>query len=77
MLSCKFLPFAAIVGQEQAKKALLIALVNSKAGGLLIGGKKGTAKTTLVRSSKELIAPQSMVEVPLNVTEDMLSLIHI
>ena len=72
MLSCKFLPFAAIVGQEQAKKALLIALVNSKAGGLLIGGKKGTAKTTLVRSSKELIAPQSMVEVPLNVTEDML-----
>lgn len=72
MLSCKFLPFAAIVGQEQAKKALLIALINSKAGGLLIGGKKGTAKTTLVRSSKELIAPQSMVEVPLNVTEDML-----
>ena len=72
MLSCKFLPFAAIVGQEQAKKALLIALINSKAGGLLIGGKKGTAKTTLVRSSKELIAPQSIVEVPLNVTEDML-----
>lgn len=72
MLSYKFLPFAAIVGQEQAKKALLIALVNSKAGGLLIGGKKGTAKTTLVRSSKELIVPQSMVEVPLNVTEDML-----
>ena len=31
-------PFTAVVGQEQAKKALLIALVNQKAGGLLIGG---------------------------------------
>ena len=72
MISCNYLPFTAIVGQEQAKKALLIALVNSRAGGLLLGGKKGTAKSTLVRSAKELIVPQKMVEVPLNVTEDML-----
>ena len=65
-------PFAAVVGQEQAKKALLIALVNPKAGGLLIGGRKGTAKSVLVRSTKELIEPKQFIDLPLNVTEDML-----
>ena len=65
-------PFAAVVGQEQAKKALLIALVNLKAGGLLIGGRKGTAKSVLARSTKELIGSQKFIDLPLNVTEDML-----
>ena len=65
-------PFAAVVGQEQAKKALLIALVNPKAGGLLIGGRKGTAKSVLARSTKELIEPKQFIDLPLNVTEDML-----
>lgn len=65
-------PFVAIVGQETLKKALLIALVNPKAGGLLLGGKKGTGKTTLVRSIKELDAERNIVELPLNTTEDML-----
>ena len=63
--------FSAIVGQELAKKALLIALINSKAGGLIISGKKGTAKTTLVRSIAQL-ARQNLLEVPLNATEDMI-----
>lgn len=65
-------PFVAVVGQEQAKKALLIALVNPKAGGLLIGGRKGTAKSVLARSTKELIEPKQFIDLPLNVTEDML-----
>lgn len=65
-------PFAAVVGQEQAKKALLIALVNPKAGGLLIGGRKGTAKSVLARSTKELIGSKRFIDLPLNVTEDML-----
>lgn len=65
-------PFTAVVGQEQAKKALLIALVNPKAGGLLIGGRKGTAKSVLVRSTKELIGSKQFIDLPLNVTEDML-----
>lgn len=65
-------PFTAVVGQEQAKKALLIALVNPKAGGLLIGGRKGTAKSVLVRSTKELIGSKHFIDLPLNVTEDML-----
>lgn len=65
-------PFAAVVGQEEAKKALLIALVNPKAGGLLIGGRKGTAKSVLSRSTRELIGGRKLIDLPLNVTEDML-----
>lgn len=65
-------PFVAVVGQEQAKKALLIALVNQKAGGLLIGGAKGTAKSVLARSALELAGDRKFLTLPLNVTEDML-----
>ena len=65
-------PFTAVVGQEQAKKALLIALVNQKAGGLLIGGAKGTAKSVLARSALELADGRRLLTLPLNVTEDML-----
>lgn len=65
-------PFTAVVGQEEAKKALLIALVNPKAGGLLMGGRKGTAKSVLARSAKELIGSKQFIDLPLNVTEDML-----
>lgn len=72
MLNNAIYPFAAVAGQDQAKQALLIALVNPKAGGLLIGGCKGTAKSVLARSCRELIAPQLLLDLPLNVTEDML-----
>lgn len=65
-------PFVAVVGQEKAKRALLAALVNPAAGGVLVSGRKGTAKTTLVRAAAELAAPQRLVDVPLNVTEDRL-----
>lgn len=65
-------PFAAIVGQEQVKKGLMIALVNPKAGGILIGGPKGTAKSTLVRSIREVSGDKRCVDLPLNATEDML-----
>ena len=65
-------PFAAIVGQEQAKRAVLAALVNPRAGGLLIGGSKGSAKTLLVRSSSVLLGKQQLINLPLNITEDML-----
>lgn len=72
MLLHAIYPFTAVVGLEQVKRAILIALVNPHAGGLLIGGRKGTAKTTLVRATQELLAPRKIIELPLNVTEDML-----
>ncbi|WP_196591088.1 VWA domain-containing protein [Pectinatus frisingensis] len=72
MLMQNMYPFTAIVGQKQMKKAMLVALTNPKTGGLLIGGQKGTAKTTLVRSCRKLIYPQQIIDLPLNATEDIL-----
>lgn len=64
-------PFAAVVGQDGIKKALLIAAVNPKAGGVLITGEKGSAKSTLVRGLSQVIPQMQVVDLPLNATEDM------
>ncbi|EIW19092.1 protoporphyrin IX magnesium-chelatase [Pelosinus fermentans] len=64
-------PFAAVVGQDQIKKALLIAVVNPKVGGVLIAGEKGSAKSTLVRGLSQVIPNRKLIELPLNATEDM------
>ena len=64
-------PFTAVVGQEQAKKALLLALVNPRTGGLLISGKRGTAKSVLVRATAPFTPTGSLVELPLGATDDM------
>lgn len=64
-------PFAAVCGMEKAKEAILLTLVNPFAGGLLLSGEKGSGKSTLVRSARELVdAP--WVEIPISVTEDRL-----
>ena len=64
-------PFAAVVGQERVKKALLLNLIDPRIGGVLLCGEKGTAKSTVVRGLAALTR-QRVVELPLNVTEDML-----
>ena len=43
-------PFAAIVGQERVKRALLYNLIDPRIGGILLCGEKGTAKSTIVRA---------------------------
>ena len=43
------LPFTAVVGQQDARLALLLGAVDPGIGGVLLTGEKGTAKTTLVR----------------------------
>lgn len=65
-------PLAAVVGQEKIKKALLIALVNHNTGGLVITGVKGTGKTIMARACKALAGSRIFINLPLNVTEDML-----
>lgn len=51
----KIYPFAAIVGQEEMKKGLLLNAINPKLSGILIRGEKGTAKSTAVRALAALL----------------------
>ncbi len=48
-------PFAAVVGQESVKLALMTAAVDPSIGGVLISGPKGTGKSTIVRGFAELL----------------------
>jgi len=64
-------PFAAVLGQEKIKNALIWNLINPRIGGVLISGEKGTAKSTLIRGAAEL-GDMKIIELPLNVTEDRL-----
>jgi len=48
-------PFLALVGQQEMKLALLIALVNPGVGGVLLIGPRGTGKTTAVRGLVDLL----------------------
>ncbi len=79
-------PFCAVAGQDEAKLALLIAIIEPKTGGVLLRGERGSSKSTLVRGMAELVgalgergrsmnglAGGRFVELPLGVTEDRLA----
>jgi len=55
-------PFAAIVGQQEMKLGLLLAVINPAVGGALLIGPRGTAKTTAVRGLVDLLpkVPRSL-----------------
>lgn len=55
-------PFAALVGQEEMRTALLIAAVDPGIGGVLIMGERGTGKSTAIRALAELVPPIEVVE---------------
>ncbi|MDY0224498.1 MAG: hypothetical protein RBR05_03750, partial [Candidatus Methanomethylophilaceae archaeon] len=65
-------PFSAIYGMEDAKKALLCLIVNPRIKGMLIKGASGVAKTTLARSISGELSGRTIVNVPLNVTDEQL-----
>jgi magnesium chelatase subunit I len=50
-------PFLALVGQEEMKMALILAMLNPMVGGVLLIGPRGTGKTTAVRGLVELMPP--------------------
>ncbi len=67
------LPFSAVVGQDQAKLALMLAAVEPRLGGVLLRGDKGSAKTTLARGLASLLADGApFAELPLGATEERL-----
>ena len=48
-------PFPMIVGLAHIKQAMLLAAVNPQIGGVVISGRRGTGKSVLARSIKQLL----------------------
>ncbi len=48
-------PFSALVGQEEMKRAPLVAAVDARIGGVLVFGDRGTGKSTAVRGLAGLL----------------------
>src|SRR5437763_7855809 len=66
-------PFSAVVGQDDAKLALLLNAVDPAIGGVLLRGQKGSAKSTLARGIAVLLPGNApFVELPVGATEDRL-----
>jgi magnesium chelatase subunit I len=65
-------PFLAIVGQEEMKLALLLAIINPNVGGVLLISSRGTGETTAVRSLADLLLVQRRSLCPQGCMEEML-----
>ncbi len=54
-------PFAAIVGQDEMKLALLLAATDRSIGGVMVFGDRGTGKSTAVRALASLLPPMRVI----------------
>ncbi|MDX2223700.1 MAG: magnesium chelatase ATPase subunit I [Rhodospirillaceae bacterium] len=55
-------PFAAVVGQDDMKLALMIAATDPTVGGVMVFGDRGTGKSTTIRSLAALLPPMKVVK---------------
>jgi Mg-chelatase subunit ChlI len=55
-------PFTAIVGQERMRRALILNAVDTRIGGVLIRGERGTAKSTAARALAALLPKVKVVD---------------
>lgn len=66
-------PFSAVAGQAQAKRALLLACLNSAVGGVLLVGERGCAKSVLAQSVEALFPRKPFRTVPLSAVPENLT----
>lgn len=65
--------FCSFVGHKEAKLSLILNLIDPGIGGVLFVGDRGSGKSSLARSFRSLLPQEAaFVDVPLNVTEEML-----
>ena len=55
-------PFTAIVGQKRMCRALILNAIDTRIGGVLIRGERGTGKSTAARALAALLPPVQVVE---------------
>ncbi len=55
-------PFAAVIGQEEMKLALLLNVIDPRIGGVMIMGDRGTGKSTTIRALADLLPAIEVVE---------------
>lgn len=54
-------PFAALVGQDEMKRALMLACIDPTIGGVLAFGDRGTGKSTAIRALADLLPDREVI----------------